>query len=501
MSNDGFTFRSNGKGDRGDMLQHALNDNTLTVTKAATKNVIVFRPFPAIDASGNAVPMVLGQGAQGLIFSRAAHEEELIVYGGLTGKFTGSIRCSDRPDARAVDTPWAGLFIRLKGAMKKNRLSAGAMAKVPVMLAPDEHGKAQLPRAEDYVFLQGVFLSIDGVQQPLQPFRCLALGPSGVAALRKLMNESAQAGVDLFHPETGFTLTISGEKPDPKRPAFLKVERGAVLPLSSMPAGFDWRAMIRPWDHVFKYSTFDQHMRKLLECFPEEAVAEAFPAETERVLGRRPYTYSQAQYGTGGAPPAYQPQQPGYPAQQPYGAPPAQQAPYAPQQPGYPPQQAYQQPYAPQQPHQPAWQPAPAAPAPAPAWQPAQAPAPAPAQAPGQWANTPAAPAPQQPAWQNPAQPAPAAPAPAWQPAPAPAAQPQQAWQNPAPAAPAPAAQAPGQWAQAPAAPAPAPTWNQPAPAAPATATAAGPAFALPDPTKLASQYEQMLGASQPPRT
>ena len=495
MSNDGFTFRSNGKGDRGDMLQHALNDNTLTVTKAATKNVIVFRPFPAIDASGNAVPMTLGQGAQGLIFSRAAHEEELIVYGGMQGgKFTGSIRCSDRPDARTVDTPWGGLYIRLKGAFKKNRLSAGAMGSVPLLLAADPHGKAQIPRAEDYVFLQGVFLSIDGVPQPLQPFRCLALGPSGVKSLRKLMNESAQAGVDLFHPETGFTLTISGEKPDPDRPAFLKVERGAPLPLSGMPPGFDWRAMIRPWDQVFKYTTFDQHMRKLLECFPEAAVAEAFPAEAERVLGRRPYTYSQAQYGTGGAPPAYQPTQP---QQQPAGYAP-QQPGYPPQQPGYAPQPGYQQPA----PAQPAWQPAPAAPAPAqwgsaPQGQPAPA---APAPAPGQWAGAPAPAAPAQPAWQNPAPQVPAAPAqPAWQsaPAPAPAAPAQQAWQNPAPAAPAPAAApAPGQWAQAPAA---APAWNQPAPAAPATA--AGPAFALPDPTKLASQYEQMLGASQPPRT
>ena len=448
--------------EKGDFYQHCFKPGTLQAFTPKTNAVSIVRFLPEIAPDGTPYPMARVVDAQGIDYSNFWFER-VAVAAGTANLFTGLVRplgmdgrvdlVTDEPNL-----PWSGLFIQLKGRLKKGQINPMLVPVLQTALAKRQGDRpGALDNPGSMHFAQGVVIMANNAAlAQMQTNTAIVLKQSAFTSFDAIAKAAYLAGIDIFSPSGGCYVKFWGLPPKtlpgqeqasmqcglcdyngnvmqfPGMPQlyFPKGVNPTLINYAPSPIPDDFcRSAWHPWEDCFLRFTRDDHIKKMVSAFGPVLVAEAFGDDIARLGIPLP------QMATGYPPqaPAGYPQAPGYPPQAPAGYPqaPAPAAPWG----------NHVAPVAPVATVNP-W-PAPAAP---------MAPPAAPAAAPANpWGN-PAAPAaaPAAP-WGNPAAPAapvaPAAPANPW---PAPAA-PANPWPAPAaPAAPAPAAPP----APAPAAPA-----------------------------------------------
>lgn len=363
---------------KGDAIQELLKSGSgLTAVKPKVNDVSIIRFIPEQAADGTPLPMVVGQDANGPLFSNLAMEP-LVLFAGSMTKFHGLVRPSD-PGLRDMDDPdlpFAGLYIKLKGDMNKNRVPQDQYMLVNELLKKPKGGSAQLAQVQDHVLGQCCVIQINGKAcNPPDTKRVVVLGKSAKLALAACLRQAYENGIDVFDPKTGFALKIYGSPKIGDTPQNFIIEPAYPLELPESA----WKNQWVPWDAALKRYTYDELIGKMVAAYGAGVVAMK-PSYKEAMdrLGIRSGT---ASYAAPAAPSHHSAPAPAAPAASGWG-------PAAPAQPAAD--------YSP---------PKPAAPAGG-GWPVASAAAPA-APATTTWGSPAATPAPVQNAWGKPAQAAP----------------------------------------------------------------------------------------------
>lgn len=267
----GVSF-SEPQSDNKDMFANLFADNALVPIKpkADASCLTYFRPIPEIDQNGQPRPMVIGHDAFGPRFS-AVRMENVAVLAGVPGltRWTGFTTCHDMPGLNDFDNPWSGTFIRLKSKVKKNELPDHLYKEVNQLLTKGDKS-APMEKPKEMMLVQGVCFQLNSKpSQPPVTRACLLLTATGAKALQKLMLDAANKGEDLFHPQTGVVLLVSGKPADGGQatPVFT-VERGQVTPLPPEVLQ-TWV----PWEKAIRYRTYDEHIAQMARCYRPEILA------------------------------------------------------------------------------------------------------------------------------------------------------------------------------------------------------------------------------------
>jgi len=361
-----------------------------------TEGETIFRVIPEINAQGQPVPMCRTFDATGHDFSSMTLESAA-VGNGVIGKFTGSIfparpgDTSGAPDygIPEPDLPFKGLYIRLKGRLKKNQVPIELQSSVTQMLTRGPNRPAPLDVSQ-FVLVQAWILKDNGVlcvdpttKQPVPRRGVIMLKSSAAQGMKQLLTELFTAGIDAYDPNAGVCFMISGFPPKtfpgqelavafalpctmsgipltfrghtpPPAPAGrppVQYSEFSAATASPLPPSFwqganafvDWNKMIRRY-------TLQELFKKQLGCFGPSICQFAFPNEygAPAPMAQQPGFQQQPQQPAFGQPVPQQgfqapQQQPsfGQVPQQPVQVP--QQGFQAPQQPLVTPQQAFGQ--------------------------------------------------------------------------------------------------------------------------------------------------------------
>jgi len=270
----------------------ALTPTTTTIT--------IVRPYPQLDDSGKSLPMVLGMTDDGPDFSGVLIESTVIA-SGLTTKYNGFAKCSDRQELKPFDQPAAGLYIRLKASYDKNKLDAEKRAIVEPALreTPNQHNPKMkdkaIANARDTLFMQCAVLNFRGqdLGEKFIPNAVLVCAGSLFGAMGACLAEAHASGIDVFDPASGTTLIIEGLPADPRagrQTAIFTVRVGDPMELTAEHVS----QYVKPWDAITNFLTYEEQMTRLINGFGRPIIEVAFPSEVAAMYGGQVHSGAQA---------------------------------------------------------------------------------------------------------------------------------------------------------------------------------------------------------------
>jgi hypothetical protein len=294
-----------------------FDEKKLQVLKPSTKGDTEFRPIPQIDQDGNPMPMVIGNTPLGLDYSNII-VEDYVQNSGDTVRYSGFTRSSDGP-AEAMNQIFAGLYIRIKGSQKRDRIPDHIVEKVTDLLTERKVGNSpvastKLARASQVGLIQCVALSLDGqaFDKP-RTRQVIMLSATGCSAVNDLLTKAYQDKIDIFNPAEGYTIVLKGLPADRKQGRMVPIftaELGQKVPMKLETC----RTLWTPWETAIKRNTVEEHLKAAVKCFGRDIVEFAFPDECAQYLGEvkvvssvpkpQPQVQTQAQRPTAAARPA-----------------------------------------------------------------------------------------------------------------------------------------------------------------------------------------------------
>jgi len=187
------------------------------------------------------------------------------------------------------------MYIRLKSAFDKNRLSAQDYDTVEPVLreTPNQNNPKMKNRAisnsRDTLFMQCAVLNLRGqdLGEKFIPSGGLVCTGSLFNPMGKCLADAHAAGIDVFDPAAGYTLIIDSLPANPKinqMTAVFTVRLGDQMEITQEHVA----QYVKPWEAVMNYLTYDQQLRKLVNAFGRAVVAVAFPAETSALFADSP---------------------------------------------------------------------------------------------------------------------------------------------------------------------------------------------------------------------
>jgi hypothetical protein len=305
------TLNNSNDDSRGSIYSTLFLDDSVVPVTPKLHTVTVIRPYPEM-VDGQALPMVTGIVGEGEPDFSAVRVEEMIMKSGLDGrnKFTGLCACADRPGLRALDQPAAGTYVRLKSSMTKGQLTpaqleivAPAFKEVPRANNPKVKDRA-IANGRKTLFMQCAVLTLrnEELGEKYISRGVLLCSGSLFTAMAGALTEAHQKGIDLFSPESGYTLVISSLPPDPRvgrQSDIYTVSIGDQMPVD--PAFVS--ANVRPWNDLLAYMTYEQQLSGMIEAFGEDFMRIAFPHEVAMLRGN-PSTVVEPQHSVSHAQPS-----------------------------------------------------------------------------------------------------------------------------------------------------------------------------------------------------
>lgn len=278
-----------------DYYQDCFVPGTLTAVRPKTvfneKPVkTLFRPLPEFDSQGNLLPMVKSLTAAGPDFSNIV-TEEVVINTGVSTKFSGLCRASDSDAQDAINMVFPSLYIKLKSRQKRGEIPANMVEKVRGLLEEKEipGGKSKikhklLERSSSIGFMQGIALMVN--DKPLERpavKQAMVMSANLCAIMSKVLEEAFKNKIDVFSPQSGNVLVISGMGPDStvgRTVNVYTVTIDKVTPIAPAKAKELWV----PWDTAFKRITVDQQIMKAIGCFGRDVVELVYPDDVARIM-------------------------------------------------------------------------------------------------------------------------------------------------------------------------------------------------------------------------
>jgi len=274
--------------ERSNFYQDCLDAKYLQAIKpSAQKGITIFRPIPQVR-DGKICPMVLGDTPDGLDFSNVLIEEVAINTGCVEGgKFSGLVRCSDRPGINDFQNPVVGPYIRFKSGLKKKEVPPELAMDVVGLFQGDKDKPAPFERPRTFGLMQCVALQVNGeVLEKPRSYQCVFITGGAAKALGVVLQKAHEEGIDVFSPTDGHTIVLEGIPPDQsvgRNTYSYKVTLGPKAPLPEAACLKLWR----PWEQALKLPTYEESIIKMLTAFGRPLMEFAFGKELEALAATK----------------------------------------------------------------------------------------------------------------------------------------------------------------------------------------------------------------------
>jgi hypothetical protein len=300
-------------------FQKCLNPKTVQAARPICQagKITEFRPIPQIAHDGSVLPMTMGSTPDGFDFSNIIIEPT-VQNVGINEKFTGLARMIDRPGSDDISKIFTGMFIRLKGRLKRNQIPEALAQPVKALFEKNADGFSALDK-RDYGLMQAVVITLNSetFEKP-RPKQVLFLTSSAMNAVNGVLTDAHAAGIDVFDPLKGYTIVLSCLPADPRvgrQMDIFTAKLGRQIPLPVETCKKLWV----PWDYAYlpggpgelpaeraareaenaeraskaalKLYTQREHLEQAIRCFGRAIVHCAFPTEVEdyeRTLNAKP---------------------------------------------------------------------------------------------------------------------------------------------------------------------------------------------------------------------
>lgn len=286
----------------GNYYQSCIKGSIAKALTPKADSVTIIRPYPQVAKDGSILPMVLSMTKEGPDISSIIMET-CVVNTGNASKFSGLTRPRlSKPGEReykVFDRPFDGSYIKLKHQLDKGKLTPDQHEIVSPLFnkvkGANGVGNQLMSQPRDTLIMQCAVLMLRGEDLSADPILNGTIFCSGtlMSSMAKCLAEAHANGIDVFSPDAGYTIVISGLPKDPsvgRQTAIYVVSLG-----EPMAVGEDTvRENYKPWDELLDYLTFDEQLAKFIECFGADVASICFPHDTARLTGTTQEPYAAA---------------------------------------------------------------------------------------------------------------------------------------------------------------------------------------------------------------